>query len=57
MDPNQPQGQKEKDFEGPAWKHPYVIYIGLVLFLFGFLLFMAWMAVENEWIPSRGIGR
>lgn len=48
---------REKDFDGPAWKHPYVIYIALTAVLFGFLLLMAYLAIENDWIPSRGIGR
>ena len=46
----------EKDeTEVSGWKHPYVIYIVLVLVLFGFLLFMGWMAWTNGWIPQRGI--
>jgi len=36
-----------------GWKHPYVIYIVLTLVLFGFMLLMAYLAIENDWIPKR----
>lgn len=47
--------QKEKDWDGPAWKHPYMVYVLATLVLFVFLLLMGYLAVENEWIPNRGI--
>lgn len=55
------QNVKEKkradEFDGPAWKHPYMLYCLLVVLLFIFLLGMAYMAIENDWIPSRGVGK
>ncbi len=47
----------EEDFKGPWWKHPYMVYIVAVTLLFGFLILMGWLAIENDWIPSRGISR
>jgi hypothetical protein len=45
----------EPEHQGPIWKHPYMIYILLTLVLFAGLLFVGWLAYENDWIPSRGI--
>lgn len=45
--------KREEEFSGPAWKHPYMLYILLVVLLFIFLLGMAYMAVQNDWIPKR----
>ena len=39
--------------EIPGWKNPYVLYIGLTLGLFGFLVFMGWLAWSQGWIPQR----
>jgi len=50
------QKQHEPDWKAPGWKHPYVIYIVLTAALFAFLVLMGYLAVENGWIPSRGIG-
>jgi hypothetical protein len=47
---------REPEFSGPAWKHPYMLYCLLTVLLFIFLLGMAYMAIQNDWIPSRGIG-
>jgi len=44
---------REKEHEGPIWKHPYFIYVLLTLALFVFLLIMAWVALSNGWIPTR----
>jgi len=46
----------EPEHVGPLWKHPYLVYIYLTALLFSLLLFIAWMAWENGWIPSRSIG-
>jgi hypothetical protein len=37
-------------------KNPYVVYLILVTLLFGFLVFAAYLAWTNGWIPNRGIG-
>ncbi|MBC7386201.1 MAG: hypothetical protein H7301_08595 [Cryobacterium sp.] len=42
------------DWSGSGWKHPYVIYLFATVALFGFLLLMGYLAIENEWIPKRG---
>jgi hypothetical protein len=44
----------EREHPGPIWKHPYVLYLLLTVVLFGALLFIGWLALENGWIPSRG---
>jgi hypothetical protein len=44
----------EAEFTGSAWKNPYVLYIGLMVALFGFLVLMAYLAWTNGWIPNRG---
>ena len=48
--------KREEEHTGPIWKHPYMIYVSLTAALFLFLLFAAWLAWTNGWIPSRGIG-
>lgn len=54
MDPKPPVS-KEVEFSGPLWKHPYFLYIILTLVLFGLLVLLAWLAVENDWVPKRTI--
>jgi hypothetical protein len=44
----------EPEFTGSGWKNPYVLYIALTLLLFGFLVFMGYLAWTNGWIPNRG---
>jgi hypothetical protein len=48
-----PAGNTEKEWNQPKWKHPYAIYIAATVTLFGFLLLMGYLAIENEWIPKR----
>lgn len=48
----QPRGS-EKDWVGSGWKHPYMLYLFGTIALFAFLLFMAYLAMENDWIPKR----
>jgi hypothetical protein len=43
----------EPEWKAPGWKHPYVIYVVLMLGLFGFLVLMAYLAWTNGWIPKR----
>lgn len=45
--------RREKDWSGPAWKHPYVMYLVIVVVLFAFLGLMGYLAIENDWIPKR----
>jgi len=52
-DQEKPAHQDTKDFTQWGWKHPYVIYIGLVLGLFFFLILMAYLAIQNDWLPTR----
>ncbi|MBS1964086.1 MAG: hypothetical protein JST04_17875 [Bdellovibrionales bacterium] len=54
MDQNRgASANREKEWSGPWWKHPYIAYLIGVLTLFAFLGFMAYLAIENEWIPKR----
>lgn len=43
----------EPEHKGPLWKHPYVLYILLTTALFALLLSLAWLGMENDWIPRR----
>lgn len=52
VSPQQSRGA-EKEWEGPAWKHPYMLYVFGTIVLFGFLLLMGYLAIENDWIPKR----
>jgi cell division protein FtsB len=36
-----------------GWKHPYVIYVVLVLLIFLGLVFGAFLALQQGWIPQR----
>jgi hypothetical protein len=40
---------------GLDWKSPYVLYILLTTLLFGALVFIGWLALQNGWIPNRGV--
>lgn len=42
-----------KDFTQWGWKHPYMIYLWGVLGLFIFLVVMAYLAITNDWLPTR----
>ncbi len=53
---NSVKSKTEPEFEGPAWKHPYMLYCLATVLLFIFLMGMGYMAIQNDWIPSRGIG-
>lgn len=54
MDQNMEKSPKrEAEWAGPWWKHPYMVYLFGVVLLFAFLGLMAYLAVENEWIPKR----
>ena len=55
MDPNEPASPETKQGEGLGAKHPYLIYLGLVVVLFGFLIVMGYLALSNGWLPDRGI--
>lgn len=43
----------EEEYSGPIWKHPYLLYILLTAVLFTGLMSVAWLALENDWIPKR----
>lgn len=51
--PHSSPSQREPEHQGPAWKHPYAIYIVLTIVLFLFIVGMGWIALENDWIPKR----
>jgi hypothetical protein len=59
MNPAQPKSEETQirrapsEPDRPFWQHPYVIYIGLTCLLFGFLMLMGFLALENDWIPKR----
>ena len=44
---------REPEWTGSVWKHPYLMYVWITMLLFGFLLFMAWLASTQGWIPER----
>jgi hypothetical protein len=48
-----PEVQHEAQFTGSGWKNPYVVYVILNAGLFLFLLLMAYLAWNNDWIPHR----
>jgi len=50
-----PTHVKEAEFSGPLWKHPYFLYILITIVLFGLLVLLAWLAVENDWVPKRNL--
>jgi hypothetical protein len=43
----------EKENDGSLKKHPYLLYVGLVVLLFLFLILMGGLALQNDWLPSR----
>lgn len=43
----------EPEHSGSLWKHPYLIYIGLTVALFLFLVVIGFVALSNNWIPAR----
>jgi hypothetical protein len=49
--------QVEPEFRGPFWKHPVFLYLLLTGVLFLFLLGMGWLALDQGWIPDRGISQ
>ncbi len=50
---NQPM--REPEHQGPLWTHPYMLYIVLTVVIFGGMLLIGWLALENGWIPSRSV--
>jgi hypothetical protein len=55
-DPESKSGYKvqhDPEFEGDKMHHPYVWYVGGTLVLFLFLVAIAWLALDNGWIPQR----
>ncbi len=53
---NQSKLRPEEEHTGSIWKHPYLVYVIITFFLFIFLIFMAWLALHEGWLPSRGEG-
>lgn len=51
--PSHQPSEREPEWQGPIWKHPYFIYAWLTLALFGFLVVMGALAVNQGWIPQR----
>ena len=45
--------KNEPAWNRPLWQHPYVLYVGITLGLFSFLMLMGYLALENGWIPKR----
>ncbi len=50
-EPPPADGQDWRDREG--WRHPYALYIYGTGALFIFLVLMAYLALSNDWIPTR----
>lgn len=53
LGPMTSEHQREPEHKGSIWTHPYMIYIVLTVAIFGFLLFVGHLALENDWIPKR----
>jgi len=51
--PENTSRRSENEFDGPIWKHPYMIYVMLTGVLFAALLLAAWLAYTNDWLPHR----
>jgi len=52
---HRPEKKHEEEHRGSILKHPYMIYIGLTILLFTFLIVMTLIASSQGWIPNRGI--
>lgn len=50
--PFQPKAP-EREFDGPIWKHPYMVYVLLTAVLFVGLVIAAYLALKNGWLPTR----
>jgi|GEM_PF-1262448 len=44
--------EREPEWTGSIWKHPYMLYILLTSVLFLFLLLIAWLGWSQGWIPN-----
>lgn len=44
----------EPEFVGSIWRHPYMAYVYLTAIIFGGMILIGWMALDQGWIPSRG---
>lgn len=45
--------KREKEWTGPLWKHPYMLYLLLTALLFALLLGIGAFALQNDLIPRR----
>lgn len=52
-DSNELDKKVEPEHTGPAWTHPYILYVLLTIAIFGFMLFIAWFARNADLIPHR----
>ncbi|MBL7717075.1 MAG: hypothetical protein JNL01_16540 [Bdellovibrionales bacterium] len=43
----------EPEFRGPAWKHPYFLYIVLTLVIFGVMMIMGYLALDRGWVVRK----
>ena len=48
-----PQGGADDWRDRGGWRHPYALYIFGTAALFLFLVLMAYLALSNDWIPTR----
>jgi len=53
MQDQEPNVQIKND--DPTWNHPYLIYILLTGALFLFLLGIGYLALDQGWVPHRGM--
>lgn len=49
----EPPREREREHSGPIWRHPYFAYAWITALLFVFLVTMAWLALDNGWLPTR----
>jgi hypothetical protein len=52
-DNQKPEKKEDGEYAASGWKNPYVLYLALMMLLFGFLVLMAYLAWTNDWIPKR----
>ncbi|MGE0614764.1 MAG: hypothetical protein AB7P04_03915 [Bacteriovoracia bacterium] len=63
MEPQTPEKTQPKqvlvepEHQGSIWTHPYMVYVLLTIVLFSVLLVVGYLALNNDWIPNRGIAK
>jgi hypothetical protein len=53
MDQKELEKKVENDWNGPVYRHPYFLYVWITFGLFIFLMVMGYLALKNDWVPTR----